>query len=146
MARAETPGNLDAPTGSRAATANPESPPPPTLPPRRPASWLQAAQAFYRQGNYREACRALYLATLQQLHETHLIPHQASRTDGEYLQLVEALYMTAVLPHIQPLQTLIQTHERSHFSPDPISRQEYDGCWQAYQQLQLPTSPRQEAG
>ncbi|MBD2019805.1 DUF4129 domain-containing protein [Leptolyngbya sp. FACHB-36] len=98
------------------------------------ANWLQQAQTFQRQGNYREACRALYLAMLQRLNDAKRIAHQSSRTDGEYLQLVQQL------AHPQPYQTLIATHEQLCFSDAPISAEAFDRCQSAYQQLE-----RQEA-
>lgn len=102
--------------------------------PQTAANWLQQAQTFQRQGNYREACRALYLAMLQRLNDAKRVPHQSSRTDGEYLQLVQQLAQP------QPYQTLIATHEQLCFSDAPISAEAFDRCQSAYQQLE-----RQEA-
>jgi hypothetical protein len=94
------------------------------------ADWLQQAQKWQQQRNYRDACRALYMAMLQQLDETKRIPHQASRTDGEYLQQVQYL-----LPQVQPYQILIQTHEQICFSSASISAEMFNRCQQAYQQI-----------
>ncbi|HAA32284.1 MAG TPA: hypothetical protein DCE56_37000, partial [Cyanobacteria bacterium UBA8553] len=33
------------------------------------AGWLQRSQKFQQQGHYREACRSLYMAMLQRLHD-----------------------------------------------------------------------------
>jgi hypothetical protein len=49
------------------------------------ARWLERSQKFQQQGNYREACLCLYMAMLQRLSDTGIVPHQPSRTDGEYL-------------------------------------------------------------
>ena len=43
--------------------------------------WLSLARQFEQAGNWREACRALYMATLQILHDREWLVHQASRTD-----------------------------------------------------------------
>lgn len=94
------------------------------------ARWLERSQQLYRQGNYREACRCLYLALLQHLHETKLIPHKFSRTDGEYLKLLRS----TVTP-VQPYETLITTHEQLCFGNAEILPENYQQCQQAYQEI-----------
>jgi Domain of unknown function (DUF4129) len=95
-----------------------------------PASLLGRSHEFYRQGNYREACRCLYLAMLEQLHETKVLPHKKSRTDGEYLQLLRL----SVTP-IGPYETLIITHEQLCFGNAKIESENYLQCQQAYQEI-----------
>lgn len=94
------------------------------------SAWLQRAQEFYRQGNYGEACRNLYMAMLQKLHETGIAPHQLSRTDGEYRQLMQEL------PQAGLYQTLLTTHEQLCFGNAEISADDFAQCQQAYQQIQ----------
>lgn len=91
---------------------------------------LGKGQEFYQQGNYREACRYLYLAMLQQLHEQAVLAQEPSRTDGEYLQ-----FLTATVTPMQPYETLITTHEQLCFSEHEILAENYQRCDQAYQQL-----------
>ncbi|MEH2110743.1 DUF4129 domain-containing protein [Nostoc sp.] len=100
---------------------------------------LERSQEFYRQGNYREACRCVYLAMLQQLHQNAMsndkpqgvyAPHKLSRTDGEYLQLLRS----SVTP-IQPYETLITTHEQLCFGNAEILPDNYEQCWQAYREI-----------
>lgn len=93
------------------------------------AAWLQLAQDNQRQGNYREACRALYQAMLQWLHDTQQVPHQLSRTDGEYRKLVQGLSKS------RPCLFLIATHEQLCFGNQPISPETFDQCQRAYQEL-----------
>lgn len=93
------------------------------------AEWLNRSHLAQQQGNYREACRALYMATLQHLSDRDLIPPEPSRTDGEYLQLLHA-----ILP-AHPYQVLIQAHEQICFSDAPVAKGTFDRCWQAYQQV-----------
>ena len=93
------------------------------------ADWLARSRTAQQQGNYREACRALYMAALQQLSDRRLIDQEASRTDGEYLRLLP------LIDRAQPYQVLIQTHERLCFSQADISVEQFDRCWQAFQQL-----------
>ncbi|WP_026732774.1 DUF4129 domain-containing protein [Fischerella sp. PCC 9605] len=94
------------------------------------ANLLARSQEFYRQENYREACRCLYLAMLQHLHEKAILPHKKSRTDGEYLQL-----LGLSRPQIQPYETLITTHERLCFGSTEILPENYEQCQQAYQEI-----------
>lgn len=96
---------------------------------RSPEVWLQQARAAQRQGNYRDACRALYMALLQHLGDRELIRQDSSRTDGEYLYLVHHLV------GFQAYEQLIRTHERLCFSEAAISAEEFDRCWQAYQEI-----------
>ena len=93
-------------------------------------AWLQRSQACFRQGNYREACRYLYLAMLQRLNDTGIAPHQPSRTDGEYRQLVQQL------PQSQSYQTLITTHEQLCFGNAEIKLETFDQCQQAYREIE----------
>ena len=91
--------------------------------------WLQRSQAWFSKGNYREACRCLYLAMLQRLHDTGIVPHQPSRTDGEYLQLVKHL------PQCQSYETLITTHKQLCFGNGEILSEAFERCRQAYREI-----------
>lgn len=113
-------------------------------PVRTAASWLDQAQQAQSQGDYSAACRALYMATLQQLGERNLIPPQSSRTDGEYLALLQVLPLQVSLP--QPYRLLIQTHERLYFDRLPASAALYAECWQAYQQIAREPSGQSASG
>ena len=92
--------------------------------------WLQRSRSCLSKGNYREACRCLYLATLQRLDDTEIAAHQPSRTDGEYLRLIQRL------PQAQSYQTLITAHEQLCFGNTEISPETFDQCWQAYREIE----------
>ena len=92
--------------------------------------WFKRSQELYHQGNYREACRCIYLSTLQYLHEKEILPQKRSRSDGEYLQLLELSSNS-----MQPYETLITTHERLCFEDSEIVSENYEQCQQAYQQI-----------
>ncbi len=92
---------------------------------------LSRSQSLYRQRNYSEACRYLYLATLQKLHERKILRHKSSRTDGEYLQLLKL----SVTP-MQPYETLITTHEQLCFNNAEIQAENYQQCQQAYEEIE----------
>ena len=97
---------------------------------RSVADWIRQMQAFQRQGNDREACRALYMAMLQRLNDTKLVPHQSSRTDGEYLQIVQPF------PQSQAYQTLIRTHEQLCFGDGAVPADLFNRCQRAYQAIE----------
>ncbi|MDJ0801061.1 MAG: DUF4129 domain-containing protein [Calothrix sp. MO_167.B12] len=92
--------------------------------------WWERSQEFYRQGNCRDACRCLYLGILQYLHDNQVIPKKSSRTDGEYLQLLQLSATT-----IQPYETLITTHEQLCFSDREMSSDNYQQCQQAFGEI-----------
>jgi Domain of unknown function (DUF4129) len=92
--------------------------------------WFKRSQAYYRQGNYGEAYRALYMAMLQRLNDTGIAPHEPSRTDGEYLNI------TQQLPQNRAYQTLLKTHERLCFGNTEISPEAFEQCQQAYRDIE----------
>jgi len=94
--------------------------------------WLGRSRTFAKQGNYREACRAVYLAVLRHLDDTQQIPYQDSRTDGEYRNLLTK----AAQP--QPLQLVLDTHEQLCFSDRPISAETFQQCQAAAQEVMTP--------
>ena len=93
-------------------------------------SWLTKAEKWRKQGNYRQACSCLYMAMLQKLDDRGVISHQASRTDGEYLQLIEQL------PQPRPYQILLSNHQQLCFSNTEASPSVFDECQQAYQEIE----------
>jgi hypothetical protein len=93
------------------------------------AEWLKLAQKSQQAGNYAEACRALYLAMVQRLHDTKIALHDPSRSDGEYLQVTQRLSPS------EPYQTLIQTHESICFGDAGGSEDTYQLCQQAYREI-----------
>jgi hypothetical protein len=97
------------------------------------AAWVKSAQEFQRQGNYREASRSLYMAMLQRLSETKLIPTDQSRTDREYLRLVQ------LLPDSESYQMVLETHELLCFSNAPISAEMFDRVQRAYGNIERAT-------
>jgi Domain of unknown function (DUF4129) len=96
------------------------------------AQWLQQAQAFQRQGNYTQACRALYMAMLQRLDDSQQLPLSASRTDGEYWQAIQSL------PRPQPYAVLLDIHEQLCFGNAAMSLETFQRCQQAYREIDSP--------
>lgn len=98
-------------------------------PPQNLTYWIQQADKLCRQQNYRGACRALYIALLQRLHESQVIPQQLSRTDQEYWQILQSQ------PKSAAYAILILTHERLCFSNRTITETDFRACQQAYREL-----------
>jgi Domain of unknown function (DUF4129) len=93
------------------------------------AEWLLRSQKLQQQGKYRQACRCLYMALLQRLNDAGIALHQPSRTDGEYLQLIQQL------PQPVPYETLITIHQQLYFGNAEASASTFEQCQQAYQQI-----------
>lgn len=93
--------------------------------------WLARSQKFQQKGDYYQACRCIYLAMLQRLHDTSIVPHQSSRTDGEYL------YLILQLPQPEPLETLLNIHQQLCFGRIEPSSSLLATCQQAYQEISL---------
>ena len=98
------------------------------------SEWLRRSQEFQRQGNYQEACRCLYMAMLQRLNDTGIAPHQPSRTDGEYQEVVQYLEPN------QPYELLLATHKRLCFGNAEITPEIFAQCWDAYGAINLEES------
>lgn len=90
---------------------------------------LKRSQQFQIQGDYYQACRYIYLAMLQQLHERGTIPQQISRTDGEYLDLI------LQLPQPDPYETLLEIHQQLCFGDQTASPSLLATCQNAYQDI-----------
>jgi hypothetical protein len=96
--------------------------------------WLKKARAFQLEGNYTEACRALYMGMLQLLSDRSLIPQQYSRTDGEYRYLVKNL-AEKNLAEVEAYKVLLDTHEQLCFSDRLVSSEMFHICETAYSQI-----------
>lgn len=92
-------------------------------------AWLNKSQKFQKIGDYREACRCLYMAMLQGLNDRGIIPDRPSRTDGEYLELIQQLSRPL------PYQKLFITHQQLLFSNLEVSAALFAECEEAYQQI-----------
>jgi hypothetical protein len=97
------------------------------------AELLHKAQQFQNQKHYGEACRYLYLAMLQKLNDANLVPHQTSRTDREYIKILN--HLPGIAPVTNSGKILLQTHEQLQFADRIITAEGFDSCQQAYTQL-----------
>ncbi|NEO25357.1 MAG: DUF4129 domain-containing protein [Kamptonema sp. SIO4C4] len=93
------------------------------------SQWLSRGQQSQRRGNYGQACFCLYMAMLQRLHDQGIAQQQASRTDGEYLRIIQEL------PQPEPYQFLITTHQSLRFGQVAATRSLFEKCQRAFSQL-----------
>lgn len=92
--------------------------------------WREQAQVYQRQGNYREACRCLYYAMLQHLHDLDYLPHRSSRTDGEHRHDLQSF------PAFANCKVLIDTHEALCFDHhSQMSATRFEHCQAALDQV-----------
>ncbi|WP_445243270.1 MULTISPECIES: DUF4129 domain-containing protein [unclassified Microcoleus] len=66
---------------------------------------------------------------MQRLNDAGTAIHQPSRTDGEYLQLIQQL------PQPVPYETLIRIHQQLYFRHREASASTFEQCQQAGQQI-----------
>ncbi|MGB6169464.1 MAG: DUF4129 domain-containing protein [Geitlerinemataceae cyanobacterium] len=92
--------------------------------------WLARSQQQQAKGNYRAACRCLYLAMLQRLQDTEVIPNLSNLTDGEYRQLLQQQ------PRHSSYEVLLETHERLYFGKRKATSDTFDSCQKAYRDIE----------
>lgn len=85
------------------------------------------------EGNYREAVRQLFLATLATLEERGLLTYDRARTNRE---LLHALHAHAAVA--QQLRPVVDTFERVWYGFEPVDRAEYDALAQRIDRIERP--------
>ncbi|HHP7230777.1 MAG TPA: DUF4129 domain-containing protein [Xenococcaceae cyanobacterium] len=101
----------------------------PLEPQLSPQNWLSEAQRYYQQQNYHQGIVCLYQGILQYLSDREIITRLASRTDAEYLNLIQQRQLGQFLSY----QLLFLTHEQLCFSNLPASASLFKKCQEAYQ-------------
>ena len=91
--------------------------------------WLERSQNFQKQRDYRQAIFCLYQGMLQQLNDRAIIPNLSSRTDGEYLKLIQQSQISPFPSY----QLLLNTHEKLCFSNQNADESLWQQCKQAFQ-------------
>jgi hypothetical protein len=71
------------------------------------------------------------MAMLQKLNDSDIAPHQLSRTDGEYLHIIQQL------PNFNPYQILLINHQKLLFGNEEATSNMWQECQQAYRQIEL---------
>ena len=90
--------------------------------------WLERSQDFQKQRDYRQAIFCLYQAMLQQLSDRGIIPNLSSRTDREYLKLIQQSQISPA----QSYQLLLNTHEQLCFTDQDADESLWQQCQQAF--------------
>ena len=91
--------------------------------------WLERSQDLQKQRDYRQAIFCLYQAMLQQLSDRGIIAHLSSRTDREYLQLIQQ----SQILQFSSYQLLLNTHEKLCFTEQNADESLWQHCQQAFQ-------------
>ncbi|MDJ0649329.1 MAG: hypothetical protein QNJ60_11545 [Xenococcaceae cyanobacterium MO_188.B19] len=94
-----------------------------------PQEWLARGRQHYQEQNYRQGIFCLYQGILQYLSDREMINSLSSRTDGEYLKLIQQLNLKQLLSY----KLLFSTHEKLCFSDLFPSASLFNECEQAYQ-------------
>ena len=89
--------------------------------------WLQQAQEAQGQGDYTQACRALYFAMITKLQDQTLLSNDPSLTNGEYRHLLKTRSAS--------YRTLINAHDESLYTDRPITQDRYAECDRAYRDI-----------
>ena len=91
--------------------------------------WLERSHNFQKQRDYRQAIFCLYQGMLQQLNDRAIIPNLSSRTDGEYLKLIQQSQISPFPSY----KLLLNTHEKLCFSNQNADESLWQQCQQAFQ-------------
>lgn len=92
--------------------------------------WLERSQKQQQKGNYRTACRCLYMAMLQQLDDAKIVSNSSGLTDGEYDRLLQKN------PKNSAYKVLLETHERLYFGQHKATAETFNRCQQAYREIE----------
>ncbi|MDJ0898491.1 MAG: DUF4129 domain-containing protein [Xenococcus sp. MO_188.B8] len=91
--------------------------------------WLEKSQTFQKQRDYRQAIFCLYQAMLQQLSDRGILDNLSSRTDREYLKLIQQFQISSFPSY----QLLLNTHEQLCFSNQEADESLWQKCQQDFQ-------------
>jgi Domain of unknown function (DUF4129) len=103
--------------------------PPPPVPDLTQSEWLARARLAQSNGDYTQACRALYLAMVKQLQDKSILTPDPSLTNGDYRKLLK----TRPQPHAY--RTLINAHDESIYTDRPLTQDRYAECDRAYRDI-----------
>ncbi|WP_460194520.1 DUF4129 domain-containing protein [Thermosynechococcus sp. FA-CM-4201] len=102
--------------------------------PRPVGEWLELAQNLQLAGDYRGACRALYMALLYRLQEAGWLRLETHWTNSDYLRELERLFQLGERsPAVRrSIQHLFQVHSRSYYGAEAVDAQTLATCQAAY--------------
>ncbi|MEI6513336.1 MAG: DUF4129 domain-containing protein [bacterium] len=94
-----------------------------------PEQWLNNARGLAQDGNYREALRAAYIASLLHLDRARIILYEPKNTNWEYLRQIQKSKRTEIS---QTLLPLTQSFDLFWYGERPASEDDYQQFEQAY--------------
>ncbi|BAC09079.1 DUF4129 domain-containing protein [Thermosynechococcus vestitus] len=102
--------------------------------PRPVREWLELAQNLEWAGDYRGACRALYMALLYRLQAAGWLRLQTHWTNDDYLRELQRLFQLGERsPTVgRSIQHLFQVHSRTYYGAEPVDAQTLASCQAAY--------------
>jgi hypothetical protein len=92
---------------------------------QEPDIWLQQAQRYASDGDYRRAFRAVFLAILLQLDHAGAIQYDRTRTNGDYLRLLRAGNLGALYDAFRPL---VFEFDVRWYGDRPTQERDYRRC------------------
>ncbi|HLV81479.1 MAG TPA: DUF4129 domain-containing protein [Chthonomonadaceae bacterium] len=97
-----------------------------------PDAWLQQAQRYAAESDYRRAFRAVFLAILAHLHRAGAIEYDRSRTNGDYLRMLRGKGLRALYEALRPLTAEFDIRWYGHRA---TAEEDYQRCRRAYEQV-----------
>ncbi len=94
--------------------------------------WLTQAEEWARQGDFRRAYRAVFLAMLLQLDSAELLSYDRARTNGDYLR---QLQQARNQPIYALLVSFAAAFDARWYGDQPTSQQDYQDIRDAHKQL-----------
>lgn len=97
-----------------------------------PDEWLQQAQRYAADGDYRRAFRAVFLAILAHLNRSGAIEYDRSRTNGDYLRMLRGNGLRALYEALRPLTAEFDVR---WYGNRATAEEDYQRCRRAYEQV-----------
>jgi hypothetical protein len=104
-----------------------------------PSEWIAQANRFAEHGDYRRALRAVFMAILIHLDHAGVIKYARSRTNGDYLRLLRAANLRALVDLVGPVARDFDLH---WYGGRPAHSSDYQRSLEAFHALPTFTSDR----
>jgi hypothetical protein len=97
-----------------------------------PEVWLQQAQRYAAEGDFRRAFRAVFLATLLQMDRAGAIEFDRARTNGDYLR---ALRGSGLRPLYEAMRPLSADFDLRWYGSHTTTQTDYQHCLNEYDRI-----------
>ncbi|HZT41710.1 MAG TPA: DUF4129 domain-containing protein [Chthonomonadaceae bacterium] len=108
-----------------------------------PDEWMQQAQRYAAEGDYRRAFRAVFLAILAHLNRAGAIEYDRSRTNGDYLRMLRGKGLRALYDALRPLTVEFDIR---WYGNRATAEEDYQRCRRAYEQVKQLSGTRAAKG